>query len=67
MKHTDAEIEQAANRIEALAEGLDPASVTADDLSDPLAIVEAAGQVRRDKALVTEREAGPGPAGCWAR
>lgn len=30
MKHTDAEIEEAASRFEALADSLDPDSVTAD-------------------------------------
>ena len=54
MKHTDAEIEEAASRFEALADSLDPNSVTADDLSDLQAIAEAAEQVRRDEALVTE-------------
>lgn len=57
MKHTDAEIEEAANRFEMLADNLDPASVKADDLSDLRAIAEAAEQVRRDEALVTERVA----------
>lgn len=57
MKHTDAEIEEAANRFEALADNLDPDSVTADDLSDLRAVAEAAEQVRRDEALVTERVA----------
>jgi len=55
MRHTDAEIEEAASRFEALADNPDPESVTADDLSDPRAIAEAAEQVRRDEALVTER------------
>jgi hypothetical protein len=57
MKHTDAEIEEAASRFEMLADRLDPASVKADDLSDLRAIAEAAEQVRRDEALVTERVA----------
>ena len=57
MKHTDAEIEEAASRFEALADNLDPNSVTADDLSDLQAVAEAAEQVRRDEALVTERVA----------
>ena len=34
MKHTGAEIEDAARRFEQLAENLDPASVAAEDLSD---------------------------------
>jgi hypothetical protein len=54
MKHTDAEIEEAASRFEVLPDSLAPASVTADDLSDLRAIAEAAEQVRRDEALVTE-------------
>jgi hypothetical protein len=57
MKHTNAEIEEAASRFEALADNLDPNSVTADDLSDLQAVAEAAEQVRRDEALVTERVA----------
>ncbi len=46
MKHTDAEIEDAARRFEHLADNLDPASVAAEDLSD-----------LRAEALVTERVA----------
>jgi len=57
MKHTDAEIEEAARRFERLADELDPAIATADDLSDLRAVAEAADQVRRDDALVTERVA----------
>jgi 3-dehydroquinate synthase class II len=57
MKHTDTEIEEAANRFESLADGLDPATVEADDISDLRAVGEAAEQVRRDEALVTERVA----------
>ncbi len=57
MRHTDAEIDQAARRFEQLADRLDPATATADDLSDLRAIAEAAEQVRRDEALVTERVA----------
>ena len=57
MKHTDAQIEEAARRFERLADDLDPASVTAEDLSDLRAVAEAAEQVRRDEALVTERVA----------
>lgn len=57
MRHTDAQIEEAARRFERLADQLDPAAVTADDLSDLRAIAEAADQVRRDEALVTERVA----------
>lgn len=41
--------------LEQLAEALDPADVTAEDLSDLRAVAEAAEQVRRDEAPVTER------------
>ena len=57
MRHTDAQIEEAAHRFERLADQLDPATAAADDLSDLRAIAEAADQVRRDEALVTERVA----------
>jgi hypothetical protein len=57
MRHTDAEIEDAARRFEQLADQLDPAIAAVDDLSDVRAIAEAADQVRRDEALVTERVA----------
>jgi hypothetical protein len=57
MRHTDAEIEEAASRFEQLADALDPAAASADDLSDLRAVAEAADQVRRDEALVTERVA----------
>jgi hypothetical protein len=57
MRHTDAEIAEAASRFERLADNLDPAFVTADDLSDLRAVAEAADQVRRDEAMVTERVA----------
>jgi hypothetical protein len=57
MRHTDAQIEEAARRFEQLADQLDPATAAADDLSDLRAIAEAADQVRRDEALVTERVA----------
>ena len=58
MRHTDAEIEEAASRFERLADALDPAAASADDLSDLRAVAEAADQVRRDEALVTERVTG---------
>lgn len=57
MKHADAQIEAAARRFDQLASQLDPATTTAEDLSDLRAIAEAADQVRRDEALVTERVA----------
>ena len=34
MKHTDAEIEEAARRFETLADELDPETVGAEDLAD---------------------------------
>lgn len=55
MRHTDAQIEEAARRFEELADQLGPASAAVDDLSDLRAIAEAADQVRRDEATVTER------------
>jgi hypothetical protein len=57
VKHTDAEIAEAASRFEQLADNLDPSTVMADDLSDLRAVAEAADQVRRDEATVTERVA----------
>ena len=57
MRHTDAEIEDAARRFQRLADQLDPATAQVDDLSDLRAIAEAAEQVRRDEAMVTERVA----------
>ena len=57
MTHTDAEIEEAASRFQRLADALDPATAKADDLSDLRAVAEAADQVRRSEALVTERVA----------
>ena len=50
MKHTDAEIEEAARRFEALADALDPATAQVEDLADLRAIAEAAERTRRDKA-----------------
>jgi hypothetical protein len=57
MKHTDAEIEQAARRFEALADELDPEAAEVEDLADLRAIAEAAERTRRDEALLTERVA----------
>jgi hypothetical protein len=57
MRHTDRQIEEAAARFARLADSLDPANVAADDLSDLRAVAEAADQVRRDEAVVTERVA----------
>jgi hypothetical protein len=57
MRYTDAQIDEAARRFEQLADQLDPATAEVEDLSDLRAIAEAAEQVRRDEALVTERVA----------
>ena len=57
MKHTDAEIEEAARRFEQLAGELDPQSAQVEDLADMRAIAEAAERAPRDKALLTERVA----------
>ena len=57
MRHTDAQIEDAARRFARLAGHLDPATAHVDDLSDLRAIAEAADQARRDEALVIERVA----------
>ena len=57
MTHSDAEIEEAASRFQRLADDLDPATAKAEDLSDLRAVAEAADQVRRDEAMVTERVA----------
>jgi len=50
MKHTDAEIEEAARRFETLADELDPETASVEDLADLRAIAEAAeraGEMRR--------------------
>ena len=57
MKHTDAEIEEAARRFETLADELDPETASVEDLADLRAIAEAAERARRDEALLTERVA----------
>ena len=54
MRHTDAEIGEAASRFERLADNLGPATIKADDPSDLRAVAEAADQVGRDEALVTK-------------
>lgn len=57
MKHTDAEIEEAARRFETLADELDPETANVEDLADLRAVAEAADRARRDEALLTERVA----------
>ena len=49
MKHTDAEIEEAARRFETLADELDPETASVADLADLRAIAEAAERARRDE------------------
>ena len=58
MRHTDAEIADAARRFEEWADRLDPGTVQAEDISDLAAIAEAADEaVRRDEALIAQRVA----------
>jgi hypothetical protein len=57
MKHTEAQIEDAARRFERLADQLDPAAAVAEDLSDLRAIAEAAEQARKAEAMITEKVA----------
>jgi hypothetical protein len=57
MKHTDAEIEEAARRFETLADELDPETADVEDLADLRAVAEAADRARRDEALLTEQVA----------
>ncbi len=57
MKHTDAEIDQAARKFEQWADSLDPATTRAENTEDLQAIAEAADAARRDEALITRRVA----------
>ena len=57
MKHTDAQIEEAARRFGELADNLDPATAEVEDLADLRAISDAAERARREEALLTERVA----------
>ena len=54
MKHTDEEIEQAAERYRLLTETLDPGVTQADDLSDLRAVATAAEATREDEARLRE-------------
>ncbi len=54
MRHTDKEIEQAAERFERLAETLDPATVRVEETNDLRAIATAAEAVRADDARLRE-------------
>ena len=57
MKHTDAEIDDAARKFGQWADSLDPATTEAEDISDLAAIAEAADAARRDEALIIQRVA----------
>jgi hypothetical protein len=57
MRHSYAQIENAARRLEERAGRLDPATSAVDDQSDLPAIAEAADQARRNESLVTEQVA----------
>jgi hypothetical protein len=57
MRHTDAEIEEAARRFETWADGLDPGTVKAESTADLRAIAEAAEAARHSEAVITERVA----------
>jgi len=57
MKHTDEQIEEAAQRFEALADSLGRETAQVEDLADLRAIAEAVERARRDEALLTERVA----------
>lgn len=55
MRHTDAEIEEAARRFEEWADKLGPDDF--EDMSDLRSVAEAADAVTRDEAALTERVA----------
>jgi len=57
MKHSDEQIEEAAQRFETLADNLDPETAQVEDLADLRAIAEAAERAQRDEVLLTERVA----------
>lgn len=54
MRHTDKEIEQAAQRFKQLADGLDPATVEALRTDDLRAVAVASEAVRGDEARLRE-------------
>lgn len=54
MRHTDEEIQAAAERFDEWADDLDPATAKATDLTELRAVAEAADRVRADEAKVTE-------------
>lgn len=54
MKHTDEEIERAAERYERLTKKLDPDVTRAEDLSDLRAVAAAGEATREDEARLRE-------------
>ncbi|MDA8300544.1 MAG: sigma-70 family RNA polymerase sigma factor [Actinomycetota bacterium] len=54
MKHTDEEIERAAERYRLLTDALDSEVTQADDLSDLQAVATAAETTRQDEARLRE-------------
>ncbi len=54
MRHSDKEIEQAAERFERLAEQLDPATATVEQIEDLRAVAAAAEAARADEARLRE-------------
>jgi len=54
MKHTDEEIERAAERYRRLTEKLDPEVVSAEDLSDLRAVAAAAEATREGEARLRQ-------------
>ena len=54
VRHTDDEIERAAQRFEQLADELDPATAEADDTEDVRAIAAASEATRADEARLRE-------------
>lgn len=54
MRHTNEEIERAAERFDHLADGLDPGTVEADDTEDLRAVATASEATRADEARLRE-------------
>ena len=54
MRHTDAEIKQAAQRFERLADEVDPATIEADETEDLRAIAAASESARADAGRLRE-------------
>lgn len=54
MRHTDTDIERAAERFTQLADELDPATATVDRTDDLRAVADAADEIRTDEAKLAE-------------